>query len=34
MLVLLPLETISMFMLKNTVKKKPFEKIEKKESHT
>ena len=29
-LVLLPLETISMFMLKNAIKKKLFEKIRKK----
>ena len=33
-LVLLPLETISMFMLKNAIKKKLFEKIrKKKQSH-
>ena len=32
-LVLLPLETISMLMLKNAVKKELFEKIRKKKSH-
>ena len=33
-LVLLPLEIILMFMLKNAVKKKLFEKIRKKQNHT
>ena len=33
-LFLLPLETISRFLLKNAIKKKLFEKIRKKQSHT